>query len=205
MRRKSYLNFFLNLLVLGIYLLFFPAKVALIPETGHGAFNPPRFYFATASVLTAPVAEIKVGNVSFPVVQQPSGQPGYVSTVANTVTQFSAASNFGSLGFLAHNYLAGGKFFDVKVGDKITLTYQDKERRTFAVTEVRSFQAITSRSPYSDFIDLKSGSKLTYKELFSQTYGVPGRLILQTCIAANGDDSWGRLFIIAIPVTQDKE
>ena len=47
------------------------------------------------------------GLMAVPVVQQPSGQPGYVSTAAETITQFAAASKYGTTGLLAHNYSGG--------------------------------------------------------------------------------------------------
>ena len=64
---------------------------------------------------------------------------------------------------------------------------------------MRSFQATQPTSPYSSFIDLSSNKTLSATELFTQTYGTKGALILQTCIASGTVDSWGRLFVIAIP------
>ncbi|MEZ0395391.1 MAG: hypothetical protein ABWK53_03025 [Anaerolineales bacterium] len=139
------------------------------------------------------------GVLALPVIQQPSGQPAYVSTAPETVTQFSAASDFGSLGFLAHNTLAGAHFFDIRVGDLIVLIYGDGHTRSYQVTGLRRFQATHPTSPYSNFIDLDQGGMLTYSDLFYQTYGVAGQLVMQTCIAANGNDSWGRLFVLAMP------
>jgi hypothetical protein len=36
--------------------------------------------------------------------------------------------------------------------------------------------------------------------VFTKIYAVKDRLVLQTCIAKDGIDSWGRLFVIAEPV-----
>jgi hypothetical protein len=140
------------------------------------------------------------GVFAVSVVDQPDGQPGYVSTVSEAATYFSAAADFGSLGFLAHNYLAGAHFFDIQVGQVVTLIYGENRLVTYRVNQIRRFQATSPTSPYSSFVDLDRGGVLTYSELFYQTYGVSGQLVLQTCIAAEGDPSWGRLFILATPV-----
>jgi len=132
------------------------------------------------------------------VVQQPAGQPGYVSTSDGNVTQFGSASQYGSIGLLAHNYLAGRQFFAIANGDEIDLVYGDGRAEKYIVSEVRKYQALSPTSPYSSFVDLSQPDvTLTYEDLFYDTYGVGGRLILQTCISNNGSDSWGRLFIIA--------
>jgi hypothetical protein len=35
--------------------------------------------------------------------------------------------------------------------------------------------------------------------MFSRAYGGERRAVFQTCIAAEGNGSWGRLFVIALP------
>ncbi len=110
------------------------------------------------------------------------------------------ADTYGSLGFLAHNYLAGKVFNELEVGNLIQVIHGDGHSTPYEVRIIRRFQAIEPLNPYSNFIDVESGSHLTATELFFQTYGVPGQLILQTCIAADGNDSWGRLFVIATPM-----
>ncbi len=135
---------------------------------------------------------------ALPVVQQPSGQAGYVSSAGNTTTQFGMASG---LGFLAHNYLSGSLFSYLYGGAPITVVYGDGHTKSYRVSQVRKFQALSPDSPYSDFVDLASGSTLSASDLFYATYGVGGQLVLQTCISANGNSSWGRLFIIATPAS----
>jgi len=136
---------------------------------------------------------------SFPVIQQPSDQPAFVSPNDNLVTQFSSASAFGSLGFLAHNNLAGIKFPEIKSGDLISIVYGDGHFDQYQVKQIRSLQAVEPNNPYSSYIDLSNNQTLTVQEVFYQTYGVSNQLILQTCISSQGLDSWGRLFVIATP------
>jgi hypothetical protein len=134
---------------------------------------------------------------AFPVIQQPAGKPTFVSGVDQELTQFSLATSYGSLGFLAHNTLAGVEFFRITIDNLIYVIYGDGYHATYRVFGIRRFQAVTPSSPYSFFIDLLDGSTLTALDLFEETYKVPGNLILQTCIAQNEEDNWGRLFIIA--------
>lgn len=132
------------------------------------------------------------------VTQQPSGNAGYVSTAGNSTTQFGMASG---LGFLAHNYLSGSLFFYLYGGAPITVVYGDGHTQAYQVSQIRKFQALSPESPYSDFVDLASGSTLSASDLFYATYGVGGQMVLQTCISANGNSSWGRLFVIATPAS----
>jgi hypothetical protein len=140
--------------------------------------------------------------IASPVVAQPADQPSYVSTREDVVTKFGMADSYGSLGFLAHNTLAGSLFDELEMGNLVHVIYGDGDIALYAVRSILRFQAIEPLNPYSNFIDEQSGALLTGSDLFFQTYGVPGQLTLQTCISAGGSDSWGRLFVIASPVDQ---
>jgi hypothetical protein len=147
------------------------------------------------------ITGIYVQNVmAFPVVQQPSSQAGYVSTQNSIVTQFGLASDYGSIGILAHNYLAGAQFFNIMNGSIISLVYGNGHVEYYKVTIVKQYQALSPNSVYSQFINLAQPDvTLSSTDLFYQTYGLGNVLVLQTCILANNDPSWGRLFIIAEP------
>lgn len=148
------------------------------------------------------LAGIYIQNLlAVPIRQQPSGQPGYVSTTPETVTQFAAASKYGSIGLLAHNYLTGAQFFSIQRGSVITLVYGDGHVKYFQVTAIKEYQALTPTSAYSQFVNLaQPGTTLSSTDLFYQTYGLGNVLILQTCIASNNESSWGRLFVVAEPI-----
>lgn len=136
-----------------------------------------------------------------PIVQQPSTAPGFVSTESETATQFGMAAKYGAVALLAHNYLLGEQFFAVPVGKILTLVYGDGHTRTYRVKQIFHYQALSPNSPYSDFLDLDdpAGTRLSVESLFYKVYTQAGTLVLQTCIDANGNSSWGRLFIIAVP------
>lgn len=140
------------------------------------------------------------GLFALPIVQQPAGQPGYVSSKGETLTQFDLASDYDTVGLLAHNYLSGKEFFEFEKDHKVFLVYGDGSSLEYIIENVDSFQALTPSSAYSDFIDLKKpGEVQTANEVFDQIYGVGGRLVFQTCIEKNGNLSWGRLFVTAVP------
>lgn len=138
-----------------------------------------------------------------PVVQQPVGRNEFVSPRQGIVTQFGLASQFGSTGLLAHNYLAGENFALLEEGRKFYLIYGDGRTATFVVTEIQYYQALEPTSPLSNFLDLGNGALLTTPEVFSKVYDRPGQVIFQTCISAEGDPAWGRLFAIAEPSSNE--
>lgn len=133
------------------------------------------------------------------IVQQPAGESTFVSPRQNIVTQFAAASELGSTGLLAHNFLAGAQFPQIQRGQKLYLVYGDGRSTVFVVTQILQYQALQPESPYSDFIDLSNHHSLSSSDVFTTVYGRRGAVVLQTCIANNGEPSWGRLFIVAEP------
>ena len=131
------------------------------------------------------------------VVQQSSASE--VSTRSGTVTQFGIASQYGSVGLLAHNYLAGASFSKLGSGTEIVLVYGDGSTKKYQVNAVKKYQALSPNDPYSNFINLSNpDATLSSTDLFNETYG-SSSLVLQTCISKNGNSSWGRLFIMASP------
>jgi hypothetical protein len=140
------------------------------------------------------------GAFALPVVQQPASNPGFVSNVPETITQFGLASDYGTIGFLAHNTLSGTHFFDLQVGQTIVLIYGDGSVKTYIIHDQLSYQALSPNSPYSRFKDLdNSDIEISSTDLFNQVYTEDGQLIFQTCIASNGLENWGRYFVLATP------
>ena len=143
---------------------------------------------------------VYVDNVlAMPVVQQPARNPAYVSNRDGKVTQFSMASQFGNIGLLAHNHLAGAFFTQLAVGQEIRLVYGNGRVETFVIKEVLKYQALQPTSVYSSFKNLDKDETLTVEQMFNRVYRGDRHLTLQTCIAADGKLSWGRLFVIAVP------
>ena len=143
---------------------------------------------------------VYVSNVmALPVVQQPSGNAGYVSSADGEATQFRMATQYGNIGLLAHNNLSGRNFSQLAVGQEIRLVYGDGKVEYFVVTEVLRFQALQPNNPYSSFSNLDKKETLTAEQMFKRVYFGNRHVTFQTCIEAEGNQSWGRLFVIAIP------
>lgn len=137
--------------------------------------------------------------LELPVIQQPADDPYYVSNRYGEVTQFSIASQYGNIGLLAHNTLSGEEFSGLSVGQEVRLVYGDGRVEYFVIAELLHFQALQPDSVSSSFRNLDRNETLSAGELFSRAYTGERRLVFQTCIEANGDLSWGRLFVIAFP------
>ena len=145
---------------------------------------------------------VYVSNVlALPVVQQPSGDAGYVSSNDSQATQFAMASQFGNVGLLAHNYLSGKSFSKIVVGQEVRLVYGDGRVEYFIVAEVLKYQALQPNSPWSSFRGLHDNTTLNTEQMFKRVYGGDRHLTFQTCIQAEGISSWGRLFVVAVPKT----
>lgn len=146
---------------------------------------------------------VYVPNVlALPVVQQPAGKAGYVSNHDGQATQFSMASQFGNVGLLAHNTLSGRFFSGLAAGQEVRLVYGDGKVEYFLITEVLQYQALQPFSMQSDFRDLANGKTITAGQLFERVYTGKRHVTFQTCIEAEGNFSWGRLFVIATPLAR---
>jgi len=140
--------------------------------------------------------------LALPVVQQPSGNAGYVSGNDGEATQFRMASNFGNVGLLAHNHLSGLSFSDLIVGQEVRLVFGNGRVEYFVIKEVLKYQALQPNSPYSSFRNLDNDDILSAEQMFKRVYFGDHHVTFQTCIDAEGNPSWGRLFIIAVPKEQ---
>lgn len=132
------------------------------------------------------------GVLAQPVVQQRSSLD--VSTDPEAITQFRLAVKYGSIGLLAHNYLIGGKFFEIEIGDLAYVIYGDGHYQIYRVTEFADYQALTK----TVFREVNSRNSTGQYTLVDRIYGANNdRLVFQTCIEKNGNLSWGRRFILA--------
>jgi len=137
------------------------------------------------------------GVVALRVVQQPQGNPAFISTEDQTATQFQSAAPFNVVGLLAHNFLAGRDFFSLNVGQDLILVYGDGSLQHYRVSEIGDYQRLTLSDLRSDFLELSDNQKLTTDQVFAKYYQQPNRLTLQTCIEHDGVWDWGVRFITA--------
>jgi hypothetical protein len=138
------------------------------------------------------------GVLAFPVVAQPAGDPAYVSTEKGKVTQFSAA-NKGVIGLLAHNNLAGATFSGLEEGQEVRIVYGDGNYVSYWIDKVDHFQALEPLNVRSEFHDPVSNRNYSATQIFDMFYTGKAHVTFQTCIAKNGEASWGRLFVTAVP------
>jgi len=148
----------------------------------------------------AQIKKIKIGHTSeYEVVDQPRARKSFVSEKPNALTNFRTPHKHGVYGFLAHNFLAGKRFFGLKAGQMITITADDGIQHSYKISNIQKYQAVDPASQRSDFIDLKDKKRYSANDLFKRVYMGGHHLVLQTCIARDGNEEWGRLFVIAEP------
>lgn len=131
------------------------------------------------------------------VVQQPKNAPNFVSSQRNVLTQFSLADEAGNIGLLAHNNLAGRNFESLHLGEMITLVYGGGRVETYVITRIYRYQALTPTSGHSRLMDLKTQVIYRAEDVFDMMYAGEKHVTLQTCIEKDGNENWGRLFLIA--------
>lgn len=197
----------IGLLILNLAMNPAPAslQVPAVGAQGSSSTVPPLGDFVAALKDGQPqqIVGVYVANLlALRVVQQPSNDSTFVSSAPGAATQFGLAAQYGTVGLLAHNYLSGELFFSLSVGQEVDVIYGDGSLARYSVLALRHFQALKPLDPASDFIDLdnQSGTRISNNNLFQDIYAAGSRVVFQTCILANGNPSWGRLFVIATPI-----
>ena len=93
-------------------------------------------------------------TLALPVVQQPPGESNYVSSKNGEATQFFTASQYGNIGLLAHNFLAGKYFSKLVLGQEVHLLFDDGHVEYFVISEILRYKALEPGNPYSNFQNL---------------------------------------------------
>jgi hypothetical protein len=201
--RTSRTFLYATFLVLDLSLL---AQLIAFPQAGVIHTRPVRRARIAVPVLVVePISEfvqsVYVDNtLALDVVQQPDGDTNYVSPNNGEATQFSTVAQYGNVGLLAHNFLAGKDFSRLAIGQEVHLVYASGRVEHFVVTEILRYQALEPRSPYSSFQNMDNRDDvISVGEMFDRAYQGDYHLTFQTCIAKNGVSSWGRLFVVAVP------
>lgn len=196
-RTASYLTFLVFFLT-----TFFlnPDSTQAIGSAGEEFPKPAEFSRSVQNGEASVLRGVYVANVlTLPVVQQPEDRPYFVSNRNGEVTQFEMASRYGSIGLLAHNTLSGRTFSSLTMGQEVHLIYGDGSVEYYEVKQILRFQALEPESVSSSFRNLDRNETLSASEMFDRAYVGEDRLVFQTCIEAEGNVSWGRLFIVAVP------
>lgn len=199
------LSFFsVSILALELSLVLFPAASGSTGQVGsrlasfRGVYQPVPVSVSHTEAKLSGVLISDGGEI--PVVQQPIGDSNYVSKNDGEVTQFASATQYGNIGLLAHNYLSGRSFSQIQIGQEVALEYSDGSVENYVVTQILRYKALDPKSPYSSFQNVDNQDEiLTVDQMFDRAYQGDRHVTFQTCIAAEGNSSWGRLFIIASP------
>src|SRR5512140_3726571 len=131
-------------LVLALVLSLVPARSMALSQGANGAADTALMQFVQTVISgRKEVTGVYVaGRFSFRVIQQPKGDPSFVSPVQDTITQFGLAAGQQSVGLLAHNYLAGTRFYELQIGDRVYLVYGTGRLEAFTVTQILQYQAL---------------------------------------------------------------
>ena len=103
------------------------------------------------------------------------------------------------IGLLAANYPSGRFFSELTVGQEVRLVYGDGKVEYFVGAKILRYQALEPNSQLSSFRNLDQPVVLSAEEMFKRVHAGEPHVTFQTCIAANGTVSWGRLFVVAKP------
>jgi hypothetical protein len=194
------LNLFLLVFVLAS--LFFHADSA--PALGNTESALPNFLDFVKQVQNGEANVLRGVYVSdvlaLPVIQQPVGDPNFVSSKDGEATEFSTASQYRNVGLLAHNNLSGRSFSQLAIGQEVRLIYGNGKVESFIVTEILHFQALDPKNALSTFRSMTRNEVLSAQQMFNRVYSGARHVTFQTCIKANGNWNWGRLFVMATPI-----
>ncbi len=191
-----YLIFFM---LMGVYFFLRNNQPGMIPVTGNGRSENASKNIA-AQIKPSDLSHILLKDgLKLSITGQPRGKASFISPNPEEITHFSMTQKFGSFGFLAHNYLAGERFYQLRENDGLELILANGSSLRYRIVQVHEIQAVNPHSVKSDFIDLDSGETISAHELFLRMYGTPGNMTLQTCLERDGNQEWGRRFVIAVP------
>lgn len=136
------------------------------------------------------------GVMALRVVSQPSGGSS-VTEQYGAASLYGKAKGVGNIGLLAHNYLSGGNFYNLRVGSQVVIVYGTGKVVNYIVTRIDSFQATNPNNYTKPFINLANGNKVKTSKIFNNMYR-SGEVTFQTCIARDGSNTWGLIFVHAV-------
>ena len=109
-------------------------------------------------------------NFALPVVQQPSGQAGFVSTIDGVTTQFSMPNKYGVTGLLAHNYSIRKTFLQIEYRGCYPIVYGNGEIKEYHIADIQKYQALQPNSQTVNLLNLIPGKNISATQLFKRVY-----------------------------------
>ncbi len=139
------------------------------------------------------------GVLADPVIRQTVGSPNYVSQVEGVITQFSLAEQYHTIGLLAHNDLAGQSFINLRLGQEVMIVNGDGRILHYTVATIDRYRALDPSGTVGNFVNISTEVLYSAADIFSMYYQKGDQVTFQTCIQGDGNSSWGRLFVTAMP------
>jgi hypothetical protein len=140
------------------------------------------------------------GTLVLRVMQQLSDDPESVFRIDGVVTQFGLAARNHVIGLLAHDDLAGAFYSRLKMGQEVSIVYGGGRVGYYKINRLARFKAPQPTIRNGNYVDLSSNITYTAQDLFTMVYNGETHVTFQTCIFRDGNLSWGRLFVTAVPV-----
>lgn len=203
------MNHKLQSIVIAVLLAVFSSTLAVVPtqaassHSQQGRHQQISFEQFVSSVTNGQAGVVRgvyvAGVLALRVDQQPANQPDYVGSTNGRATQFQTAARFNVIGLLAHNYRSGALFFKLQAGQEVKIVYGDGTIETYIVSAIYQYQALQSNNTQGDLIDLATGQQVSVVDAFNQVYTGDKHVTFQTCIRRDGNNSWGRYFVVATP------
>ncbi|HSV85964.1 MAG TPA: hypothetical protein VLH85_05275 [Levilinea sp.] len=136
------------------------------------------------------------GVMALVVEPQPPGHGLYVTEKMGFATLFNRPLHFNVTALLAHNTHSGILFYELDLGEEVTLVYGDGRTAVYQIEMIEDFQKLQPGNPRSDYVALASGTVMTTSDVFTRFYRNGPHLVLQTCLEYEGDYNWGVRFIV---------
>lgn len=131
-----------------------------------------------------------------PIVQQPEGQPNYVSSETGVMTEYEYPEENGVIGLLIHNDLGKDQLKQLDQAQVVTIS-DGIGIKTYRLVGIEIWIAEDGSNALSRYRrDADDDDWIFARDLYDHIYGGAYPLIIQTCIEENGSDTGGRKFYL---------
>jgi len=138
------------------------------------------------------------GVMALIVEPQPPNHSLFVTEKVGYATLFDRPLRYNVTALLAHNTFSGIHFYDLELGDEVTLIYGDGSVALYRIDAIEDFQKLEAGNPRSHYVELTTGQVMSTNDVFTRFYRNGPHLVLQTCLEHEGDYNWGVRFIKAV-------
>lgn len=137
------------------------------------------------------------GVLDLKVEPQLNGDNLEITNDPEIVNQYSLAKG-GTVALMAHNYLAGQYFYQIREGDVVLLDFRDGHSRKYVVTDIIEFQRLNLL-----FISTETLQVYSERQFLNTFFQSRDYLVFMTCLEKSGNVSWGVTLFIALPLADE--